>query len=86
MTHVAEGGGAAARQAPDRAADPPAERRAARWLRAELFRPVSHGLGGTPFQALPPAATATLHADGYRVRQTYNSYGITVSLLTIGVR
>jgi hypothetical protein len=38
MTHVAESGGAAARQAPDRAADPPAERRAARWLRAELFR------------------------------------------------
>jgi mannosyltransferase len=47
---------------------------------------VSHGLGGTPFQALPPAATATRHADGYRVRQTYNSYGISISLLTIGGR
>jgi len=42
---------------------------------------VNHGLGGTPFQALPPAATATLHSDGYLVRQTYRSYGITIALL-----
>lgn len=42
---------------------------------------VQHGLGGTPFQALPPAATAALHAGGYRVRQTYNADGIIVSLL-----
>ena len=42
---------------------------------------VEHGLGGTPFQALPPAATAALHADRYRVRQTFKADGITVSLL-----
>jgi mannosyltransferase len=45
---------------------------------------VRHGLGGTPFQALPPAATATLHADGYRVTRTYHTAGITVSLLVSG--
>jgi mannosyltransferase len=42
---------------------------------------VRQGLGGTPFQALPPAATAALHAGGYRVEQTYHADGIIVSLL-----
>jgi hypothetical protein len=87
MTRVAESGGAASRQAPDRAADPPAERRAARWLRAELFRQAAElRLTWRRVLSLPPAAMATLHADGYRVRQTDNSYGITISLLTIGGR
>ena len=45
---------------------------------------VRHGLGGTPFQALPPAVTATLHAGGYQVTQTYEAAGITVSLLVSG--
>lgn len=45
---------------------------------------VRNGRGGTPFQALPPAATAALHAGGYRVTQTYHTAGITVSLLVSG--
>jgi hypothetical protein len=83
MTHVAEDAGAAVRQVPDRAADPPAERRAAGWLRAELFRQAAKS---RPTWRRMLAATATLHDDGHWVRQTYNSYGITVSLLTIGGR